>query len=818
MVGILFAYTAVLTTAVMLINYLRLVLRDFKRIPGYYLTNIASLAVGLSACLLITGYVKFHRSFDKQAKAYADTYRIQYSRWGENDDRVQFASASPTIGPAIKATFAEAESFARAYKAEGVFFYNEKFFKEEKVFQSETAIFDILGINILYGDKQHCLDDAASVVLSESTARKYFGDAADAPGKTLSMNRQRNLLVTAVFEDLPINMHIKADMFLSLNHWIQRDPTVFTSGWFYSGFYTYIKFRPGSDTAKINAGIASFIDKEFGKDLREYKMGISFRLQPLTDIHLSSHFMHELEANGSRYSVNLLAIVGWFILIIAWVNFFNLSTIIALRKQREIAIRKTNGASRRDLMMQLMVWSTCINALAIILALGIFDLVRPLFERFTGIPSHAPVWSEGWFYVVIAIGFLAGTLSAAVYSFTGVYSSKMLFNLKTSSINHSKGVFLKKGLITLQFIIGISLFAATIGVFMQYKYLSNKNTGFDLENILVVNAPVVGDATLVTKYKTFAAELKEIPGVKGCAFSSVIPGQSNMFNRGGIYRYGTNEKDSKNYRVTETSADFFNTYHIRFITGEGFTGIDSVDANRIVVNALAAMNLGFRNATEAVGNKVMLEGRPYMVSGVVIDFHQRSAKEAIEPQIFRLPLRYQGKFSINIGNRPVEDIMELAETKFTSFFPGNPFNAFMLKGYYDQQFDQEKQYAVVFMMFSMLVVFLIILGLIGLAAYAAEQRKKEIGIRKTLGASDTWLFFLLFRDYILLSAIAALIAIPVFHYKYSEWLAGFALRPEPHWWLYVLPVTILLLIAVLTVWVQSKRIINLNPVENLKYE
>ncbi len=801
----------------MFFNYLRLVLRDVKRIPGYYITNVSSLAMGLTACLLITGYVQFHRSFDKQSDKYADTYRIQYNRWGENDDLVQFASASPTIGPAIKANFPETQSFARAYKAEGVFYNNDRFFKEEKVFLSESSIFEILGIKILAGDSKHCLDDGASVVLSESTARKYFG-SKEAVGQRLNMNKQRNLLVTAVFEDLPLNMHMKADMFLSLSNWMQRDPTVFTSGWFYSGFYTYVKFRTGTDADLINKGIADYIEKEFGKDLREYKMGMSFKLQPLADIHLNSHYMHELEANGDRNSVTLLSVVGWFVLIIAWVNFFNLTTIITLKKQREIAIRKTTGASRFDLTVQLLVWSACVNAAAVILSLGLFDLVQPVFQQLTGIPANAPVWKEPWFYQIIVVGFLAGTFSAILFSLTGVYSSKVFANLKGSRSSDRSGILLKKGLITLQFTIGIALFAATLGVFFQYYFVSSKNPGFDLDNILVINAPIVGDETLTSKYNVFVKEIQTMPEIKGCAFSSVIPGQSNMFNRGGIYRYGTSEKDSKNYRVTEAGAGFFDTYKIQFLSGEGFTGIDSVDAHRIVINACASSNLGFSNATDAIGNKVMLEGRPYLVSGVIIDFYQRSPKEAIEPQIFRLPQRHQGKFSVNLGNLRMEDVVKKAESKFEDLFPQNPFNAYMLKGYYAQQFDQERQYTVVFMLFSALVVFMIILGLIGLAAYAAEQRKKEIGIRKTLGASSSWLFYLFFKDYILLSVIAALIALPVFHYNYLEWLAGYAVQLSPHWWFYAIPVILLLFIATITVWVQSKRIIHLNPVENLKYE
>jgi putative ABC transport system permease protein len=316
----------------------------------------------------------------------------------------------------------------------------------------------------------------------------------------------------------------------------------------------------------------------------------------------------------------------------------------------------------------------------------------------------------------------------------------------------------------------------------------------------------------------FTKEVSSLPGIEGCAFSSVIPGQSNMFNRGGIYRYGEDSKNGKNYRVTETGPGFFNTYKIKFISGEGFTDNKAIDLQRVVVNAYAAQELGFKKPEDAVGQKIMMEGRPYLVSGVIIDFFQRSPKEAIEPQIFRAPLKFQGNFSINTGNQSPEKIITTIEGRFKSIFPQNPFNAFFLKDSYNLQFEQERRYSQVFTIFSLLVIFITILGLVGLAAYTAEQRKKEIGIRKTLGASESWLFFILFKDYILLSIIAASIALPIFHYQYGEWIAGFALQLKPEWWWYIVPVLLVLVIAIITVWLQSKRIIRLNPVENLKYE
>lgn len=801
----------------MLSNYLRIVFRDLRRNPGFYFINISGLAIGLAACLMISSYVRFHRSFDKQPEAYADTYRVQYSRWSENEDRVEFASASPTIGPAIKTNFPEVQAFARAYKTEGIFFKDEHYFEEQKVFRAESGIFNLLGIKVIRGQAAHCLDEPTSVAISESTAKKYFG-TNDPLGKTLSYNKQQNLKVTAVFKDLPPNMHMKADIFVALAAWMQRDPELFSNGWFNSGFYTYVKLAPGTDPEKINRGIEAFIERELGSDLAKYKMGMSFRLQPLRDIHLTSHYMHELEANGDKSAVNLLGIVGWFILVIAWVNFFNLSTIASLRKQREMAIRKVNGASRFQLLFQLLIWSAFINLAAVIIAVGIFELIYPFFSQLTGLPPSSQELHSTWFYITITLAFLAGTFSAGIYSVTGIYSAKVIQLLKAGQTRQKNGRLMKKGLLTLQFAIGIAIIAATMGVYLQFRYITKQDTGFCLDNILVVKAPVVGDSTLLNRFKSFTDEINAISGVQGCAFSSVVPGQANMFNRGGIYRVGQSENDAKNYRITETGQAFFDTYKIRFIAGEGFTGNAAIDRQRVVINANAAANLGYAKPQDAVGKKIMMEQKPWMISGVVIDFLQRSPKESIEPQIFRYPQRFQGKFSINTGKSDAEQMIKVIESIYSKIFPNNPFNASFLKNYYYLQFEQEKRYTLVFTVFSTLVVFITILGLIGLSAYTAEQRKKEIGIRKALGASDSWLFWLLFKDYILLWVLASAIALPVFYIKFDEWLAGFATQLPIPWWIYFTSAIMVLIISFITVWIQSRRIIALNPVENLKYE
>lgn len=801
----------------MISSYLKAAFRFILKRKGYSVVNILGLSIGITACLLISWYVRFHNGYDKQIPTYDRVYRVLYQRWSETGDRVRFASAAPTIGPSIKKEFPEIQEYGRAYKIEGVFFNKDVFFEETSAFYGETNTLKILGFEIIKGDKETNLDAPRKVAISESTAKKYFGNE-NPIGKSLSYNKTTQLEVTAVFKDRESDFHFKPNIVVSLATWIEINPKIFAEGWFYSGFYTYVRIKEGVNPNVINQKIAEFIEKELGETLRQYKMGMSFELQPLKDIHLTSHFMHEIEPNGDRASINLLEIVAWFILIIAWVNFFNLSTISSLKRIREIGVRKVVGASRTNLISQFLLESFIVNLIAIVISLILFEIAQPAFANIAGLPVKTNLYFESWFIYTLLLALVVGTLSAGVYSVTRIASSSLISVIKGVSFGVSKKSSLKRVLVSFQFTIAIALIAGTIGVYSQFLYISKRDLGFNKNNMLVIKAPVVGDTSLIRKFWVYEQQVKNKANVKGVTFSSIIPGKPNMFNRGGIYRLGDDPNNSKNYRVTEADSHYLDVYGLKLLAGTGFTGVAATDKNLVVINRMAALQMGFANEQEAVGKEIVMEEQKFRIAGVIIDFFQLSPKESIEPQIFRYPRRFQGYFTINYDGNNVENIMQTVELTYKEVFPNNPFDYFYLDQFYNKQFQYERRFGIVFMLFSVLSVVITVLGLLSLSAFTSEMRRKEIGIRKVMGASVLSLIRMLYQEYILLLLVASIIALPVVLFFIKKWLVSFALKVDLTIWIFIAPVFLIAIISVLTVTIQSCKAANQNPVESIKYE
>lgn len=801
----------------MLYYNILLAIKNMRNKITFFSINIAGLSTGVAACLLINFYVQYHRSYDTYQMDSERIYRILYSRWDETGDKVEFASATPIIGKGLKEYIPEIESVGQAYRLDGVFAYKDKIFEENRVFYAETDFLNLLGVKMISGKTNKMLDEPNTIVLSRSTAKKYFGND-DPIGKRILYNQRQSFEIVGIFADMPSNTHLKADIFPSLETWKQQNRDLFTHGYIYSGFYNYAKIREGASIEKIEEKAAEYVEKAYGENLSETKLNMGFRFQPLHDIHLQSHYMHELEQNGDKLSVDLLEKISWFILFIAWINFFNLSTITSIKRIREISIRKVSGASRKQIISQLITESAMVNLLALLLALLMIEILIPVFANFAQIPEDHSILNTPGFWSIVLIAFTVGTISSGIYSISSIPASRLIEYLRNNRGKIPGTKFTRQVLVTFQFIIAIGLITSTLIIFRQYQLINNHDKGFKTSNMLVVSSPLLSDSLALRKLQTFKKDMEQIPEINGAAFSSVIPGKPNMFNRGGVYLYGQEYTEGKNYRVTETDADFFKVYEIPVIYGEEFTGLESVDRNNVIINHYSARYMGFEKPEDAIGQKIVLDREVLTIAGIVGDFHQLSAKEKIEPQIFRSPRRNKGYITVNMSSGYDQNTINKIKTSYIDLFPNSPFHSFMLEPFYDTQHASEKRFGVVFLLFSVLVIVITIIGLLSLAAYTAELRRKEFGIRKILGANAVQIFMLFFKDYMILWIIAGFVALPAAYYFTENWLNNFAVRTTLHPFIFVLALVVVLFITFITIFFQSLKIIRSAPVNNIKSE
>ena len=803
----------------MLKNYLTTIFRILYRDRLFSFINIIGLATGIAACIFISVYVHYERSYDQHIDNVKNLYRVLYERESESGEKVQFASASPMIGVEMKDRFPEVLEAGNAYKLQGVISYNNISFREENMFWAEPAFLDLLSFRLIEKNGDSLLSAPNTAVISAATARKYFGEE-DPINKIITLNGDQDFRIVGVFSPQPATMHFKADILLSWINWENfLGEGIKTFGWIYSGFYNYVRLDDGVPKEEVDHKITQMINDELGDFMEKYKLHISYRLQPVSDIHLTSHYMHELGTNGNRNSIDFLNIIAWFIIVIAWINFVNLLTISFTRRAGEIGLRKVLGGRNRQLIIQFIFESFVINLIALFISFVLIEQLSPLFYRITGIAPDYIIWNKWWVWLDLAVIFLTGTLLAGSYPAWGILTKKLSSTLKKTYTGSKKSIALQRGLVVFQFFMAVVLIAGTISVYLQIQYLHDSETGINKQQILVMHTPAVGDSLLLKRREAFKEEIKKYPFVKAITYSSVIPGKSNMMNRGGIRRVGEEQTKGKNYRITDTDYDFVRVFSNFFVTGRNFSKKHPSDKDAVIVNQTAARLLGFKRPEDAVHEKILVNEIPTTVIGVMENFHQESPMDNFEPQIFRLAQRFNGYFSVKLSNdSKSREIQNVLEKNYKAFFPGNPFDFFYLDDFYNQQYKTQKRFGKVFGTFSILALLITILGIVSLSSYTAVQRKKEIGIRKVHGASIRQILLLLSRKYVFLLFIACILAFPAFYLALDKWLDNFANRMSFTPWLMIIPAILVLVLSITTVIIQSLHTASENPADSLRYE
>jgi putative ABC transport system permease protein len=790
----------------MLKSYFLVAWRSIKRNRLHASINIIGLAVGMAVCILITLYVQFELTYDKQNKRADRIYRMAIDLEANN-----WAISAFPIGQLLKDNFAEIETFTRIKPTEIVVHNEDADIKlKEKVFYADSSVFDVLDITLLQGNPTKALAEVNSMVLTPTKAKTYFGDT-DPIGKTLKLLNDNTIYtITGVFEPLPSNSHVHIDMMVSSDNF---GPMKAGSpmGWQYlTNHYTYLVLPANFDYQKFETTISAFMDKY--QELTPDQPKNLLRLQPLTSIHLHSNRGLEVEANGNLNTVYTMAAVAFFILIIACINFMNLTTAQSLKRAREVGIRKVVGSRKEQLVLQFLSESVLISLFALVMAALLLALALPFFNEFTGKqininPVQNPWVVISFLSVTLIVGLLAGTYPAFVLS---DFNPNVV--LKGAFVTNIKGQRLRKALVVFQFAIAFIIMAGAYTIYLQLDFMLTKNMGFDREQVLVIDLPndSIGEASIKD-------EMLRLSGVEAITRMGEVPG--SMVRTTGIWYEGAPNNQAQNMYIFSGDADLLKTLGMNMVHGSYFNPDTKRFQKEFVLNETALKLFGWKKE-DAIGKEINFGERgddPGKVIGVIEDFHFKHLHDKIDPLVIYLQPLYEGEFmAIKIKTTDMQNMVASISNHWKELVPNYEFEYRFLDQSFDKLFDQEKKLGQLFMVFSSLAVFVSCLGLFGLASFTLEQTRKATAVRKVLGASVMGLVMRMSKEFLILVFIGLIVAIPITYYALSNWLSSFAYHIPFNWAVFVVVGVLGALVALATVCYHSLVAAMANPVKALK--
>ncbi|HWK04005.1 MAG TPA: ABC transporter permease [Puia sp.] len=801
----------------MVLNFLTIALRNLLKHRTFSFINIFGLALGIAASLLILQYARFELSYDRFEENAGRIYRLQLDRYNDGKLGTRWAAGATGIGPAVKEDLPEVQSFARLMGTHFIVSYKDKEFREEKVYFSNDDFLPMFSYKALEGSVNGALEGVNMAVLTASTARKYFG-TENAVGKMITLNEKENYKIAAVVQDPPPNTHLKFSILLSFSTLVKGNPQIATR-WDWDGFFTYVLLKPGTDPQLFEKKIATLVQRRWGDEMKKSKEGMVFNLQPLPNIHLYSSYMFEAEANGDGKSVYFLLIIAVFIIVIAWINYINLSTARSVDRAKEVGVRKVMGSYRSQLIGQFLFESLLINGLSVILAFLLVLVCLPLFNSITGKEISFSLLTDSSFWLALLILFITGSFLSGLYPAFVLSSFKPIAVLKGKLSKTGHGAFLRQSLVIIQFTASVILMVGTFTVYKQLNYMQKQDLGVQIDRTLVLKGPQVTDSTYKGKFNGFKTEILRLPGVSKMTASTEVPGKKVDWNAGGIRLVGSDPTKSNQYRIIGIDYDFLDTYGLKLLKGRNFSRQFTTDPNAVLFNEAAIKQMGFAKPEEALNKKIEFWGSQYTIVGVVSNHHQESLRQDYDAHIFRLiPATNYYSLKLNTGRNDWNQVITSAKAQWATFFPGNPFDYFFLDEHYAEQYKADRQFGKTFGLFAALAIFVSCLGLLGLASFVTTQRTKEIGIRKIVGAGIPNILLLLTKGFIKPVVISFIIAIPLTWYLLQKWLENYAFRVAISPLLFILPVLLILLIALLTISTQTIRAASANPVKSLRSE
>lgn len=813
----------------MLKNYVILALRNLLKRKAYSFINIFGLAIGVAACLILLKYVDFHLSFENYHQNSGDLYRMISTTYRNNENTGTGVLTGYALGPRMKDDLPEVKRYIRVHPAYGAAVVGNPeveslTFHEEDILFVDSTFLDAFTYKAAEGNLATALDNPSSIVLTRSTAAKYFGDSHDAVGKTVSVNAgwlDADFTVSAVVDDVPGNSHLTFKFLIPLYKLLETPQYTNDNGWGWQNFLTYVQLHPGIDQANVENKLPAFVETHRGEELRKNGTQVEFDLQPIEEIHTNPGLELEMSATISMTTIYFFLLIAIFILAIAWVNYINLATARAMERAREVGIKKAVGAMRGQLIVQFLFESMAVNLLAIALALVLAYAFIPVLAGIVGQDLSFDL-RDPHLWMVMAGLFVVGSLVSGAYPAFILSSFKTSIVLKGAAEKIGGGFSLRETLVVFQFVSSLVLIAGTFAVYRQIMFMRNQDKGLTMDQMLIVKGPLVfeGEAgpAIVERLTTFKNELRSIPSVDKVASSSTIPGGG--FNWGtGMRKEGDPVEAVKSGNVTWVDTDFVDTYGIEVVAGRTWNPDIASDFERTLANEEALVQLGLGTPEEALEKGILLGNDTIRILGVLKNYHWSSLKTAHGPILLAPTKISRGHFSIHLTSvKNIQETVSAVKERFTEAFPGNPFEYYFLDEFFDRQYREEKQFAQVFGLFAGLAIGIACLGLWGLAAFTTTQKLKEISIRRVLGASTLCLLSLLAGQFMKLVLIAAVVSLPLTWYGVDQWLSTFPYRVGVGWDIFVIPTAVLAFIALLTVGFQIVKGARANPAAVLRSE
>lgn len=813
-------------------NYFKIGLRNLFRNRLHSFILLFGLSISLAACLLILEYVSYELSFDRFHDKSDQIYRVINDRF-QNGERVQKGTITyPTIGPTMEQDYAEVIGHTRLFYQNSVVLDHEnQLFESEECLGVDEHFFEMFDYEILYGTRQGLMSTTNEIALSASMAKQIFGlegqELGGLIGQSIKADGETDpYSISAIFADFPDNSYLQAEVLFSYSTFIRAFGETADNSWTWSDFYHFLELAPGTDVATLEAKFVDFSDRYFnGQEVSGAEE--RFYLQPLEEAHLyAADLEYEIGQTSNGRTVWAMLLIAFFILLLAWVNYINLSSVRAIERSKEVGVRAVFGAKGRQLIAQFILEAGLVNIASLGLAILICIQVQPWYNQLLGNDLSLSFLGQNTivqFYLlfVLILVFISGVLLSGFYPAWLLSRQRIPLVLKGQFQQTDKSQQTRKSLVVFQFAASFILIAGSWLVYQQVRFLNQQDLGILTDEIIIVDGPALTnfDSTFIDRAQTFKETLKASPSVASVTLSSRIPGEAmgRMFN---LSR--ADDPSGKEFTTNFINIDFnyADTYGLEMVAGENFVrGDHNLDFNlvdQIILNEEMVKVLGFESPETAIGKSISTGPKNWEIKGVFPNFHQKSLHHPLEPIVFRPLYETSGPISVKVSGTEIAPIISHIQQTYTNLFPGNSFSYQFLDEHLQEAYIQDQRFGTILGLFTTLAIIIATLGLFGLASYTTSLRTKELSVRRVLGANFADLLLLLSNDFFKLILIAIMVGIPVSWYLSLQWLENFSYHIEVHWWVFLLSGGLAFLLAFLIVGFQALKTNFSNPIDALR--